>query len=184
MYSPLSGKAISAHSSHSATVPVTSIDDGHTPTSDCSGAGVDTQPGIERQPVVAHPARVPLRSHERVARLQRRSHRSDEIGEAMLGADAPHLVQGDAAEPGAATLLRDEDLQCAEEGWRDVVVDRRAQRLPPAVRRELVGIERDGNAVHLDQELVRRHVEPPELELARNARTAGPSGLPRCRRGA
>ena len=100
----------------------------------------------------------------------------------MLRADAPHLAQGDVAQPGAATLLRDEDLQGAEDGRRGVVVDCRAQRLAPPVGRELIGIERDGHAVDLDQKLVRRLVEPPELERAESLVQLAPAAVQPCRR--
>jgi hypothetical protein len=82
---------------------------------------VDAQPRVEREPVLARPAGVPLHGNERIGRLQRRAHRCDESAEPVPARNVAHRLDHDRAERAALAIRPYDGLQRAQRRRRDTL---------------------------------------------------------------
>ena len=164
---PDSGNVIPAHSSHSATVP----GDPHRLRSGSHDLGAEplvrAEPRVEQEAVLAPPRGVALDRRQRVALLERRPHRGDQLP-AALGREAAHVLEHPLREALSLVPHADQDRERAEPVGLSLAEAVR-EGVAPAARhpgdRDRVAFGEDLVPVHQRElELRALRVEPrPEL---------------------
>jgi hypothetical protein len=117
---------------------------------------VRAQPRVEEQPVVPAPFDVPLDRGERIAVLEARAHRRDEVPVALEG-EAAHVLEHQAGKPSPLAVRVDQDRQGTEPIGR-AALEAAAERVPPAR-----GHPAGGDRVSLGEQLA--VVDENELKL-------------------
>ena len=126
------------------------------------------QPRVEVRAVRPPPLDVALDGRQRIAVLQARPHRRDQLVVAVLAPELVHPLDHLPAEPLSPATRGDHDLERAEDVGGGPAVDeaRFKRRVDPAVGEAVdVSVPRDGNGVALADDLVPLVVPGVELEL-------------------